>query len=99
MLELVINSSIPDALEYYQNITDGAGEWIGELYLDSLFDRVSGEFVGLNQGYAFNLDDGTFVSSDIIMFMEGQDQINYIGNAIISASGDYKKYEGGSISA
>ena len=98
MLELIINGS-----KFYQNITDGAGKWIGETYQDLLIDRESGKYIGINQGYAFNFGDGS--SSEVnnaevnnnIMFMEGKDQIYWSGNAIIWASGNYSKYQGGNI--
>ena len=97
MLELVINHTA-NTLSYYQNITDGAGKWIGELYQDTLFDRGTGEYVGVNQGYAFNFDDGIEVNNNI-MFMEGsEDQLYWTGNAVISASGNYSKYQGGTVS-
>ena len=97
MLELVINTTASTP-SYYQNITDGRGKWIGELYQDQLFDRETGEYVGVNQGYAFNFDDGNEVNNNIL-FMEGsQDQIYWTGNAVISASGNFSKYQGGSVS-
>ena len=97
MLELVINSTANTPL-YYQNITDGRGEWIGELYQDQLFDRETGEYVGVNQGYAFNFDDGIEVNNNV-MYLEGpQDQLYWTGNGVIHASGNYTKYQGGSVS-
>ncbi len=96
MLELIINTT-SDAPNFYQNITDGAGKWIGELYQDRLFDRESGEYIGLNQGYAFNFDDGIELNNNIMFMDEGKSEIYWTGNAIISASGAYSQYKGGSI--
>ena len=60
---------------YYQEITDGlTGEWIGEMYQDSVFDAF-GRRIGANQGYSFDFDNGTSYNDNNILFLGDGNEI------------------------
>ena len=82
---------------YYQEITDGlTGEWIGEMYQDSVFDAF-GRRIGTNQGYSFDFDNGTSYNDNNILFLGDGNEIYWMDSAIISATGVYEQYQGGSL--
>jgi hypothetical protein len=83
--------------DYYQEITDGTtGEWIGEMYQDSVFDAF-GRRIGTNQGYSFDFDNRTSYNFNNILFLGDGNEIYWMDGAIISATGIYEQYQGGSL--
>ncbi len=83
---------------YYREIRDGmlTKEWIGEMYQDSVFD-ASGRRLGLNQGYMFYFDNGTSSNYNNILFLGEGNEIYWMDGDIISASGIYEQYQGGTL--
>ena len=81
---------------YHNNheITDGSGQVIGYMYQDSVFDPA-GQFLGINQGYDFIFNNGTSFNYNNVMFLGEGQEIYWMDYAIIRATGNYKRYEGG----
>ena len=80
---------------YYNQITDGEGLWVGEMWQEYITD-ASGERIGLDQGFAFNFGNNVGNVSNNVMFI-GEDVIYSSGNVILNASGIFQPYQGGTI--
>lgn len=90
---LLLNNSAGN-YHYNKNLTDGSGVVIGGLYQDSVFDPA-GNFLGINQGYAFNFDNGTSFNYNNVLFLGEGQEIYWMDYAIIRATGTYRRYDGG----
>ena len=93
---LIRNDNTGTDGNYFKEIRDGlTGDWIGEMYQDSVFDSA-GRRLGINQGYSFDFDNGTSYNDNNILFLNEGNEIYWMDNAIIVATGMYKQYQGGS---
>ncbi|KAL7549508.1 hypothetical protein ACHAWF_012773, partial [Thalassiosira exigua] len=98
-LVLLVNNTSDGG--YYSPILDGtSGKWIGEKYQDALFDRATGDFVGINQGYAFNFDQGAPGESSNyngVFYFEDGGQMTVMNDDVVAATGAYSSYVGGEV--
>ena len=78
---LIINNTV-DGSFYAPILDEVTQEWIGEKYQDLVYDKETGIFLGINQGYAFNFDDDSksnigglplpppYISNDVVYLQD-----------------------------
>lgn len=97
---IVNNTATPGVATYYHDITNSNRnntKSVGLVYQDAMYDRSSGAFVGINQGYSLSTNQLNFTTNEVFFLTDGS-IISVINNIfILSATGNYQKYTGGTL--
>ena len=89
---IVNNTATPGVATYYHDITNSNRnntKSVGLVYQDAMYDRSSGAFIGINQGYSLSTNQLNFTTNEVFFLTDGS-IISVINNIfILSATGNY----------
>ena len=83
---------------FYSSIDNATGIQIGERFQNNAISP-DGNMIGISQGFAFNFEPDTSpdpANRNWIFFLEGG-QLDVLDQAIVSGTGKYEKYTGGTV--